>query len=295
MSTHSTLPASASSSIGNRNIDVPRRGDPAARDERRGNANAMRIEVVTLFPELVAAAAVHGVTGRARERGLWTLGLSNPRDFATDRHRSVDDRPYGGGPGMVMLAEPLEQAIGAARGRLVHSGVKAPQVIYMSPQGEPLRHPRVASLAAEAGLVVVAGRYEGVDERLLERAVDLELAIGDFVVSGGELPALLLIDAVVRQLPGVLNDAQSSVEESFVAGLLDCPHYTRPEVYAGSTVPAVLLSGDHAAVARWRLKQALGRTWLRRPELLAARGMNEKELLLLEEFKQEQQGDMRAR
>jgi len=247
----------------------------------------MRIEVVTLFPEMVAGTAAFGVTGRARERGLWTLGTTSPRDFATDRHRSVDDRPYGGGPGMVMLAEPLDLAIGAARERLVQAGIKAPRVIYMSPQGEPLRHPRVVELAAEPGLVVVAGRYEGVDERLLEQAVDLELSIGDFVVSGGELPALLLIDAVVRQLPGVLNDVQSSAEESFVAGLLDCPHYTRPELYAGSTVPPVLLSGDHAAVARWRLKQALGRTWLRRPELLAARGMSQEEMRLLDEFRRE--------
>jgi tRNA (guanine37-N1)-methyltransferase len=263
--------------------------------EGGGNAKAMRIEVVTLFPELVAGAAAYGVTGRARERGLWTLGMISPRDFATDRHRSVDDRPYGGGPGMVMLAEPLERAIKAARERLVQDGIPAPRVIYMSPQGEPLRHRRVAELASEPGLVVVAGRYEGVDERLLERVVDLELAIGDFVVSGGELPALLLIDAVVRQLPGVLNDAQSSVEESFVEGLLDCPHYTRPEVYEGCAVPAVLLSGDHAAVARWRLKQALGRTWLRRPELLAARGMSEDEALLLEEFRQEWDGDKHVR
>jgi tRNA (guanine37-N1)-methyltransferase len=255
----------------------------------------MRIEVVTLFPELVEGAASYGVTGRARERVLWALGTTNPRDFATDRHKSVDDRPYGGGPGMVMLAEPLERAIGAARERLAENGVPAPRVIYMSPQGEPLRHSRVVELAAEPGLVIIAGRYEGVDERALERAVDLELAIGDFVVSGGELPALLLIDALVRQLPGVLNDAQSSVEESFVAGLLDCPHYTRPEVYEGRAAPAVLLSGDHAAIARWRLKQALGRTWLRRPELLAARGMSEEEVLLLDEFRQEQQGKAERR
>jgi tRNA (guanine37-N1)-methyltransferase len=255
----------------------------------------MRIEVVTLFPELVEAASSYGVTGRARERALWTLGTTNPRDFATDRHKSVDDRPYGGGPGMVMLAEPLEQAIGAARGRLASNGVPAARVIYMSPQGEPLRHRRVAELAAEPGLVVVAGRYEGVDERLLERTVDLELAIGDFVVSGGELPALLLIDGIVRQLPGVLNDAQSSVEDSFVDDLLDCPHYTRPEVYEGRAVPAVLLSGDHAAVARWRLKQALGRTWLRRPELLAMRGTSEEESVLLDEFRREQEvGKKRA-
>ncbi len=254
----------------------------------------MRIEVVTLFPELVLGAAAYGVTGRARERGLWTLGATNPRDFAADRHRTVDDRPYGGGPGMVMLAEPLERAIGAARERLAQAGANAPKVIYLSPQGEPLRHRRVVELAAEAGLVVVAGRYEGVDERLLEQAVDLQLSIGDFVVSGGELPALLLIDAVVRQLPGVLNDAQSSAEESFVAGLLDCPHYTRPELYAGSAVPAVLLSGDHAAIARWRLKQALGRTWLRRPELLAARALSQEEVLLLEEFRRERESDASA-
>jgi tRNA (guanine37-N1)-methyltransferase len=255
----------------------------------------MRIEVVTLFPELVEAASSYGVTGRARERALWTLGTTNPRDFATDRHKSVDDRPYGGGPGMVMLAEPLDQAIGAARGRLASNGVPAARVIYMSPQGEPLRHRRVAELAAEPGLVVVAGRYEGVDERLLEHTVDLELAIGDFVVSGGELPALLLIDGIVRQLPGVLNDAQSSVEDSFVDDLLDCPHYTRPEVYEGRAVPAVLLSGDHAAVARWRLKQALGRTWLRRPELLAIRGTSEDESVLLDEFRREQKvGKKRA-
>jgi tRNA (guanine37-N1)-methyltransferase len=249
----------------------------------------MHIEVVTLFPELIETAAAYGVIGRARERALWTLGTTNPREFATDRHQSVDDRPYGGGPGMVMLAGPLEQAIDAACARLATRDVPAPRVIYMSPQGEPLRHRRVIELAADPGLVVVAGRYEGVDERLLERAVDLELGIGDFVVSGGELPTLLLIDAVVRQLPGVLNDAQSSAQDSFVDGLLDCPHYTRPEVYEGRAAPAVLLSGDHAAIARWRLKQSLGRTWLRRPDLLAARSMNEEESSLLEEFRREQE------
>ncbi len=252
-----------------------------------GNAKAMHIEIVTLFPDLVEAAASYGVTGRARERAMWTLATTNPRDFATDRHKSVDDRPYGGGPGMVMLAEPLEQAIGAARERLSSRGVSRARVIYMSPQGEPLRHRRVIELAAEPGLVVIAGRYEGVDERLIERTVDLELSIGDFVVS--VVPALLLIDAIVRQLPGVLNDAQSSVEDSFVDGLLDCPHYTRPEVYEGRAVPAVLLSGDHAAIARWRLKQAVGRTWLRRPELLAARGTSDEEALLLDEFRRERE------
>jgi tRNA (guanine37-N1)-methyltransferase len=249
----------------------------------------MRIELVTLFPELVESVAGFGVTGRARERGLWTLGTRNPRDFATDRHRTVDDRPYGGGPGMVMLAEPLEQAINASREGLIALGVAAPRVIYMSPQGEPVTDRRVAELAAQAGMVIVAGRYEGVDERVLERVVDLELSVGDFVVSGGELPALLLVDAIVRQLPGALNDAQSSVEDSFVGGLLDCQHYTRPESYAGRAVPALLLSGNHAAIARWRLKQALGRTWLRRPDLLAARGMTDQERGLLDEFKRERE------
>jgi len=252
-------------------------------------SQTMRIEVVTLFPELVDGASRYGVTGRARERGLWTLDTVNPRDYATDRHKSVDDRPYGGGPGMVMLAETMECAIAEARERLRRDGVAAAKVIYLSPQGEPVTHKRIAELAGDPGLVLVAGRYEGIDERIVERAVDQELAVGDFVVSGGELPALLLIDAVVRQLPGALNDAQSSVEESFVAGLLDFPHYTRPEVYEGSAVPAVLLSGDHRRIARWRLKQALGRTWLRRPELLAARGMSTEEAKLLEEFKQETQ------
>jgi len=250
--------------------------------------DAMRIEVITLFPEMVQSTARHGVTGRAMDRGLWSLACRNPREFASDAYRSVDDRPYGGGPGMVMLAEPLEKAIDAARTALREAGVAAVRSIYVSPQGEPLQHRRVVELAAQPGLVVIAGRYEGVDERVLQRAVDMELAIGDFVVSGGELPALMLIDAVVRQLPGVLNDAQSKVEESFVDGLLDCPHYTRPEVYAGVAVPAVLLSGNHASIARWRRKQSLGRTWLRRPELLAARGMSKEESELLEEFKREQ-------
>jgi tRNA (guanine37-N1)-methyltransferase len=249
-------------------------------------SEAMRIEVVTLFPELIDSVARWGITGRALERGLWTLGTVNPRDFATDRHRTIDDRPYGGGPGMVMMAAPLEQAIAEARERVAASG-GMPKVIYLSPQGEPLKHERVAALAKEEALVLLAGRYEGIDERIVERSIDLELAVGDFVVSGGELPALLLIEALVRQLPGALNDAQSSAEESFVAGLLDCPHYTRPEVYEGRAVPAVLLSGDHAKIARWRLKQSLGRTWLRRPDLLAGRNLSGVETELLAEFRQE--------
>jgi tRNA (guanine37-N1)-methyltransferase len=248
----------------------------------------MRIEVVTLFPEMVYHAAQYGVTGRALDRGLWSLVCRNPRDYASDAYRSVDDRPYGGGPGMVMLAVPLVRAIDAARVALRAGGVAGPKVVCMTPQGEPLRHRRVAELAAEAGLIVVSGRYEAIDERVIEREVDLEIAIGDFVVSGGELPALLLVEAVVRQLPGVLNDAQSKVEESFVDGLLDCPHYTRPELYEGAAVPPILLSGDHAAVARWRHKQALGRTWLRRPDLMAVRTLTTEEVKLLEEFKREQ-------
>jgi tRNA (guanine37-N1)-methyltransferase len=248
----------------------------------------MRIEVVTLFPEMVYHAAQYGVTGRALDRGLWSLVCRNPRDYASDAYRSVDDRPYGGGPGMVMLAVPLVRAIDAARVALGAAGVARPKVVCMTPQGEPLRHRRVAELAAEAGLIVVSGRYEAIDERVIEREVDLEIAIGDIVVSGGELPALLMVDAVVRQLPGVLNDAQSKVEESFVDGLLDCPHYTRPESYEGAAVPPILLSGDHTAVARWRRKQALGRTWLRRPDLLAVRTLTTEEVKLLEEFKREQ-------
>jgi tRNA (guanine37-N1)-methyltransferase len=244
----------------------------------------MRIEIVTLFPEMVEAAACYGVTGRALSKGLWTLGCRNPRDFATDSYRTVDERPYGGGPGMVMTAEPLEKALGAAREGLRAAGIDKAPVVHLSAQGELLTHRRVVELSAERGMVLLAGRYEGVDERLLEREVDLEFAVGDFVVSGGELPALLLIDAVVRQLPGVLNDEQSIVEESFVDGLLDCPHYTRPETYEGRAVPRVLLGGDHSAIARWRRKQGLGRTWLRRPDLLATRGMSEEETGLLKEY-----------
>jgi tRNA (guanine37-N1)-methyltransferase len=248
----------------------------------------MLVEVVTLFPEMVDVASRYGVTGRARERGLWSLHCRNPRDFAGDAYRTVDDRPYGGGPGMVMLAEPLEKAIAAGREALAASGVAGARVVHLTPQGEPLTHAHVSKLAKEQGLVLVAGRYEGIDERVVERVVDVEFAVGDFVVSGGELPALMLIDAVVRQLPGALNDAQSSVEESFVDGLLDYPHYTRPEIYAERAVPQVLLSGNHAEIARWRRRQAIGRTWLRRPEILGERGLSDEEKKLLDEFKREQ-------
>ncbi|HEY1326226.1 MAG TPA: tRNA (guanosine(37)-N1)-methyltransferase TrmD [Casimicrobiaceae bacterium] len=243
----------------------------------------MRIDVVTLFPEMVEHATRFGVAGRARERGLWRLGTWNPRDFATDNHRTVDDRPYGGGPGMVMMAEPIAQAIGAARIAQREEGCAAMRTIYLSPAGVPLTHEKVVALAGEAnaGYVLLAGRYEGVDERLV-RMLDEEIAVGDFVVSGGELPALMMIDALARQLPGALNDAESVVQESFAQGLLDCPHYTRPETYRGEAVPPVLLSGNHAAIARWRHEQALLRTAARRPDLLARRTLTKEEQRLLE-------------
>jgi tRNA (guanine37-N1)-methyltransferase len=250
----------------------------------------VRIDVVTLFPEMVSHAARFGVTGRAQERGLWRIGTWNPRDFTTDAYRTVDDRPYGGGPGMVLLAEPLAKALAAARAAQAADGCAATRTIYLSPAGVPLAHGRIVELAAQAdrtGYVLLAGRYEGIDERLLAREVDEEIAIGDFVVSGGELPALMLIDAIVRQRPGVLNDAESAAQDSFADGLLDCPHYTRPEEYRGERVPDVLLSGNHAAIRRWRLKQALGRTSERRADLLRARGLSNEEAALLAEYRRE--------
>ncbi len=246
-----------------------------------------QFDVVTLFPEMLDAVTASGVTGRARERKLFELVLWNPRSFAANSYRTVDDRPYGGGPGMVMMAEPLEKAIRAARQRQASAGVKQARTVYLSPQGRPLDHQRVMEYAALQGLVLVAGRYEGVDERLIGRAVDEEVSIGDYVLTGGELAAMVVMDAVVRQMPGALGDAESAEQDSFAGGLLDCPHYTRPEIYEGEAVPAVLLSGNHAEIARWRLKQSLGRTWRRRPELLEQRGLSEEERKLLDEYKQE--------
>jgi tRNA (guanine37-N1)-methyltransferase len=243
----------------------------------------LAFDVITLFPEIFDAVTDAGITRRALDRKLWDIRCWNPRDFTEDNHRTVDDRPYGGGPGMVMLVEPLEKAIAAAKAKR-GDGAK---VIYFSPQGKPLTHQRVLALAAGEGAILLCGRYEGVDERLIERCVDEEISLGDFVLSGGEIPALALIDACVRQLPGALNDADSAVEDSFVAGLLDCAHYTRPEVYEGMAVPEVLTSGNHEKIRRWRLKQALGRTWQRRPELLTARELSKEEAKLLEEFRQE--------
>ena len=244
----------------------------------------IRFDVITLFPEMFGAVTQSGITARALQAGLWQLRTWNPRDFTTDNYRTVDDRPYGGGPGMVMLAGPLEKALDAAR------AAGGGRVVYLSPQGRRLDQGRVMALAGEAALTLLCGRYEGVDERLLERRVDEEVSLGDFVLSGGELAAMALIDACVRQLPGALGDERSAAEESFAGGLLDCPHYTRPEAYDGRRVPAVLLSGHHAEIRRWRLKQSLGRTWLRRPELLEARALSDEERRLLAEFQNEYRG-----
>lgn len=254
----------------------------------------LQFDVVTLFPEMFDAVTEHGVTGRARERGLYQFVAWNPRDFAVNAHRTVDDRPYGGGPGMVMMAEPAGKALLAAQRRQVSAGVARPRLVHLTPQGRPLDHAAVAGLALEAGVVLLAGRYEGVDERVLEQMSIEEISIGDYVLSGGELAAMVLMDCVVRQLPGVLGDAESASQDSFVDGLLDCPHYTRPEVYEGAAVPAVLLSGNHAAIARWRLKQALGRTWRRRPDLIERRKLSVEEQELLDEYRREQEAGGRT-
>lgn len=240
----------------------------------------MWIGAVTLFPEMFRAISEYGITGRAVQNGLVSLSCWSPRDFAHDRHRTVDDRPYGGGPGMLMKVQPLSDAINAAR----QAAPATPRVIYLSPQGRTLDQARVQALAGEPALILVAGRYEGVDERLIQTEVDEEISLGDFVLSGGELPAMALIDAVIRLLPGALGHTLSAEQDSFADGLLDCPHYTRPEVLRGLQVPPVLLGGNHEEIRRWRLKQALGRTWQRRPELLAARRLNAQEQTLLDEF-----------
>ena len=230
----------------------------------------MQFDVVSLFPEMFAALTQSGVTRRAFEQERWGLSLWNPRDFTTDRHRTVDDRPYGGGPGMVMLAKPLEATINAAKARQVERGLPSPRVVFMSPQGKPLTHERVVALKDEPGLVILCGRYEAVDQRLLDRVVDEEISLGDFVLSGGELPAMALMDAVVRLLPGVLGDDASAVEDSFVNGLLDSPLYTRPEVYEDVAVPPVLMGGNHAEITKWRRQRMLEATLKKRPELLDA-------------------------
>lgn len=243
----------------------------------------MRIDVITLFPESLEGLAGLGVTGRAIREGRVVLKTWNPRDFATDRHRTVDDRPYGGGPGMVMAVEPLGSTIAAVK----NEHAKETLVSLLSPQGRKLDQAGVNELAGRQGLILVCGRYEGIDERLIESEIDEQWSIGDYVISGGELAAAVVIDAVTRLIPGVLGHEQSAVEDSFVDGLLDHPHYTRPEVAGGKAVPEVLLSGDHEAIRRWRRKQALGRTWQLRPDLLEGRQMDREAELLLQEFRHE--------
>lgn len=240
----------------------------------------MRIDVVTLFPQMFEAISLYGITRRAVERRILELGVWNPRDYTHDRHRTVDDRPYGGGPGMLMKVQPLRDALHDAR----QAGEGKAHVVYLSPQGKPLTQQGVRELAAYEHLVLIAGRYEGVDERLIEAEVDEEWSIGDYVLSGGELGAMVIIDTITRLLPGALGHEDSAGQDSFSEGLLDTPHYTRPEVFEEKSVPAVLLSGDHQAIARWRDKQALGRTWLRRPDLLAAMDLSEPQQILLQEF-----------
>ena len=228
----------------------------------------MQFDAVSIFPEMFSALTEAGITHRAFSGGICQLKVWNPRDFTEDARRTVDDRPYGGGPGMVMMAEPLERAIHAAQERQQAAGIGKPFVIYMSPQGKPLTHEKVVALAQEPGLVILCGRYEAVDQRLLDRLVDEEISIGDFVLSGGEIPAMALMDAVIRQLPGALHDGQSAQEDSFVSGILDCPHYTRPPEYRGVPVPPVLMSGNHGEIALWRRRQALLMTKTKRPDLL---------------------------
>lgn len=247
--------------------------------------------VVTLFPQMIAPFSEQGVVGRAVKDGNVTVECWNPRDFTHDRHQTVDDRPYGGGPGMLMKVQPLRDAITAAKQAAIADGADLVKVIYLSPQGRKLDQPGVVELATDQSckhIVLVAGRYEGIDERLIEAEIDEEWSIGDFVLSGGELPALTLIDAVARLVPGVLGHELSAVEDSFTDGLLDCPHYTRPEIFEGQEVPKVLLSGNHEHIRRWRLQQSLGRTWQRRPDLLDTLELTKEQASLLAEFKCDQ-------
>jgi len=246
----------------------------------------MRFGIISIFPEMFQALTDYGVSGRAISKGLVSVECWNPRAFTTDRHQTVDDRPYGGGPGMLMKVEPLAKTIEVAKAKL------GPQskVIYLSPQGQTLTQEKAEELAKEESLIFLAGRYEGIDERLIATHIDEEISIGDYVLSGGELGAMVVMDSVIRLVPQVLGHDQSAVEDSFSDGLLDCPHYTRPEVYQGQAVPATLLSGDHKKIKRWRLKQALGRTWQRRPDLLAERPLSDEEQVLLQEFMREVQG-----
>lgn len=250
---------------------------------------SFELDVITLFPGMFDAVTQYGITGKANRKNIFQLNTWNPRDFTSDNYRTIDDSPYGGGPGMVMLAQPLEEAICAAKKKQVELGINRTQVIYLTPQGQRLDQALATRLSKLPGLILLCGRYEGIDERLIKNQVNMEISIGDYVISGGELAAMVLIDTIIRLLPGALGDAQSASQDSFSCHLLDFPHFTRPEVYKGDKVPKVLMSGNHAEINRWRLQQALGRTWLRRPDLLTAKiahGMTKEEEKLLEEFKQ---------
>ncbi len=248
----------------------------------------MRIDVVTLFPQMFQGLTDYGISRRAVDNGLLELATWNPRDYAEDRHRTVDDRPYGGGPGMVMMVEPLRHAIDAARA----ASEGAAKVIYLSPQGRRLDQAGLEELSARSHMVLVCGRYEGIDERVIARDIDEEWSIGDYVLSGGELAAMVMIDGITRLLPGALGHEDSAQEDSFATGLLDYPQYTRPEEIEGLPVPEVLRSGDHQAIARWRQKQALGRTWLRRPDLLEKIQLDSQQQALLDEFIHEHESEV---
>jgi tRNA (guanine37-N1)-methyltransferase len=239
----------------------------------------MQAGIITLFPEMFAAISEFGISSRAVRDGLIDLSFWNPRDYTEDKHQTVDDRPYGGGPGMLMKTEPLELAISAAR-----EALPGARVIYLTPQGKPLDQQGINKLAAQESVILICGRYEGIDERVIERQVDEELSLGDFVLSGGELAAMACLDAMIRLQPGALGHEDSADQDSFMNGLLDCPHYTRPEEYAGKTVPPVLLSGDHEAIRVWRLKQSLGTTWQKRPDLLEEITLTDEQQTLLHQY-----------
>jgi len=254
----------------------------------------LNIDVITLFPGMFDALTEYGVTSRAVEKCFLSVDCWNPRDYTEDRHRTVDDRPYGGGPGMVMKTGPLEKTLDAILNQRSRQRIDR-KVIYLSPQGRTFNHRMAEEFSQLSGMILLSGRYEGIDDRFLREHIDHEVSIGDFVLTGGELPAMVLIDAVARLLPGVLGNEGSAEADSFVDGLLDCPHYTRPESYKGQQVPEVLLSGNHEAIRRWRLKQSLGRTWLRRPELLELVDLDEEQIKLLSEFKSEFEQELESR
>jgi len=261
--------------------------DQSQSDQPQASGSPLKIAVISIFPDMFGAIANFGITSRALKQGLVELKAITPRDFAHDRHSTVDDRPFGGGPGMVMMVQPLRDAIAEAK---VWAG-SAAKVIYLSPQGRTLDQAGVVQLASYNNMILIAGRYEGIDERLLDTVIDEEWSIGDYVLSGGELPAMVLIDAVTRLIPGALGHALSAEQDSFTAGLLDCPHYTRPEEFEGMRVPEVLLSGNHELIRRWRLKQALGRTWLKRPDLLQAINLTEEQQKLLTDYRRDLDND----